>query len=62
VNDKVPMKFVTMLAAASMLAAGSVQAEAKIGIKGAIMGGAAGYYLANCGPVGAVAGCLGDAT
>ena len=35
------------------------QAEAKGCIKGAIIGGAAGHYLANRGVVGAIAGCLG---
>ncbi|GJD49805.1 hypothetical protein OPKNFCMD_2539 [Methylobacterium crusticola] len=34
-------------------------AEAKGCIKGAIIGGVAGHYLANRGIVGAVAGCLG---
>jgi outer membrane lipoprotein SlyB len=34
-------------------------AEAKGCIKGAIIGGLAGHYLAERGVVGAVAGCLG---
>ena len=34
-------------------------AEAKGCIKGAIIGGIAGHYLAERGVVGAVAGCLG---
>ncbi|ACK81211.1 hypothetical protein [Methylorubrum extorquens] len=53
------MKIATIMAAATMLVAGSVQAEAKGCIKGAIIGGVAGHYLADRGVVGAVAGCLG---
>ncbi len=38
---------------------GTGAAEAKGCIKGAIIGGLAGHYLAERGVVGAVAGCLG---
>ncbi|MBB2964682.1 hypothetical protein [Methylobacterium sp. R2-1] len=53
------MKIATIMATATLLVAGSVQAEAKGCIKGAIIGGVAGHYLADRGVVGAVAGCLG---
>ncbi|AWI89094.1 MULTISPECIES: hypothetical protein [Methylorubrum] len=51
-----------VLATASMLTVmtllGVGTAEAKGCIKGAIIGGVAGHYLAERGVVGAVAGCL----
>lgn len=53
------MKIATAMIAATLLVVGAGQAEAKGCIKGAIIGGAAGHYLANRGVVGAVAGCLG---
>ena len=51
---------VTVLGAAALAAVmGAGAAEAKGCIKGAIIGGLAGHYLAERGVVGAVAGCLG---
>ena len=53
------MRVIAILAATAALtlsAAGA--AEAKGCIKGAIIGGVAGHYLADRGIVGAVAGCL----
>jgi outer membrane lipoprotein SlyB len=44
------------IALATLLSVGA--AEAKGCIKGAIIGGIAGHYLAERGVVGAVAGCL----
>ncbi len=44
------------LTVATLLSVGT--AEAKGCIKGAIIGGVAGHYLAERGVVGAVAGCL----
>ncbi|KQO59393.1 hypothetical protein ASG60_10020 [Methylobacterium sp. Leaf469] len=54
------MRIVSTLSAvalATLVSAGA--AEAKGCIKGAIIGGLAGHYLAERGVVGAVAGCLG---
>jgi uncharacterized protein YcfJ len=54
------MRIVSTLSAvalATLVTAGA--AEAKGCIKGAIIGGLAGHYLAERGVVGAVAGCLG---
>ena len=45
------------IALATLMSVGA--AEAKGCIKGAIIGGLAGHYLAERGVVGAVAGCLG---
>ena len=45
------------IALVTLMGAGA--AEAKGCIKGAIIGGLAGHYLAERGVVGAVAGCLG---
>ncbi|GJD87789.1 hypothetical protein BHAOGJBA_1294 [Methylobacterium hispanicum] len=45
------------IAIVTLMGAGA--AEAKGCIKGAIIGGLAGHYLAERGVVGAVAGCLG---
>ncbi|ACA18153.1 conserved hypothetical protein [Methylobacterium sp. 4-46] len=54
------MRFAGTAAAAIVVSAlGIGAAEAKGCIKGAIIGGVAGHYLANRGVVGAVAGCLG---
>jgi len=53
------MRIVSTLSAvalATLVTAGA--AEAKGCIKGAIIGGVAGHYLAERGVVGAVAGCL----
>lgn len=52
------MKIATTMIATTLLVAGAGQAEAKGCIKGAIIGGIAGHYLAERGVVGAVAGCL----
>ena len=52
------MKIATTMIVATLLVAGAGQAEAKGCIKGAIIGGIAGHYLAERGVVGAVAGCL----
>lgn len=49
---------VTASAIAMMTLASVGAAEAKGCIKGAIIGGVAGHYLAERGVVGAVAGCL----
>ena len=46
-----------VLAIVTLMSSGA--AEAKGCIKGAIIGGLAGHYLAERGVVGAVAGCLG---
>lgn len=46
----------TVVTVLTLLGAGT--AEAKGCIKGAIIGGIAGHYLAERGVVGAVAGCL----
>ena len=54
------MRIVSTLSAvalATLVSTGA--AEAKGCIKGAIIGGLAGHYLAERGVVGAVAGCLG---
>ena len=48
----------TALALTVMTGIGAGTAEAKGCIKGAIIGGVAGHYLAERGVVGAVAGCL----
>ena len=48
----------TALALTVMTWIGAGTAEAKGCIKGAIIGGVAGHYLAERGVVGAVAGCL----
>lgn len=48
---------VSVLAIVTLMGVGA--AEAKGCIKGAIIGGIAGHYLAERGVVGAVAGCLG---
>lgn len=53
------MRLATTVIAATLFVAGAGQAEAKGCIKGAIIGGIAGHYLAERGVVGAVAGCLG---
>ncbi|MEH3147399.1 MAG: hypothetical protein PGN34_19100 [Methylobacterium frigidaeris] len=45
------------VAVVTLLSVGA--AEAKGCIKGAIIGGVAGHYLADRGVIGAVAGCLG---
>ena len=47
---------ISALAVVTLLSVGT--AEAKGCIKGAIIGGIAGHYLAEPGVVGAVAGCL----
>ncbi|RVU17218.1 hypothetical protein [Methylobacterium oryzihabitans] len=46
-----------VVTAVTLLGVGA--AEAKGCIKGAIIGGVAGHYLADRGVIGAVAGCLG---
>lgn len=48
----------TALTLTVMMGLGTGTAEAKGCIKGAIIGGIAGHYLAERGVVGAVAGCL----
>lgn len=54
------MRIIATASALALLTFGSVgAAEAKGCIKGAIIGGIAGHYLAERGVVGAVAGCLG---
>ncbi|MCJ2047411.1 hypothetical protein MKK58_23140 [Methylobacterium sp. J-078] len=54
------MRIMATASALALLTFGSVgAAEAKGCIKGAIIGGIAGHYLAERGVVGAVAGCLG---
>ncbi|RYE94553.1 MAG: hypothetical protein EOO77_44060, partial [Oxalobacteraceae bacterium] len=54
------MKTTIPLALAAMIALGAGQAQAAGCIKGAIIGGAAGHYLANRhGILGAIAGCVG---
>lgn len=54
------MRIIATASALALLTFGSVGvAEAKGCIKGAIIGGIAGHYLAERGVVGAVAGCLG---
>jgi uncharacterized protein YcfJ len=53
------MKIAPTVIAAMVFVAGAGQAEARGCIKGAIIGGVAGHYLADRGVVGAVAGCLG---
>ncbi|MFF8799553.1 MULTISPECIES: hypothetical protein [unclassified Methylobacterium] len=50
------MATASALTVATLLSVGT--AEAKGCIKGAIIGGLAGHYLAERGVVGAVAGCL----
>ncbi|CAO4150764.1 17 kDa surface antigen [Methylorubrum thiocyanatum] len=50
--------FATAAMLAVMTGLGAGAAEAKGCIKGAIIGGVAGHYLAERGVVGAVAGCL----
>jgi len=52
-----PVIHVSAIALVTLMSAGA--AEAKGCIKGAIIGGLAGHYLAERGVVGAVAGCLG---
>jgi uncharacterized protein YcfJ len=47
----------SVIAIVSLMGVGA--AEAKGCIKGAIIGGLAGHYLAERGVVGAVAGCIG---
>ncbi|MFE1602640.1 hypothetical protein [Methylobacterium sp. ID0610] len=47
----------SVIAVVTLMSVGA--AEAKGCIKGAIIGGLAGHYLAERGVVGAVAGCLG---
>ena len=47
----------SIMAVVTLMSVGA--AEAKGCIKGAIIGGLAGHYLAERGVVGAVAGCLG---
>ena len=53
------MKITTTMIAATPLIAGVGQAEARGWIKGALIGGVAGHYLADRGIVSAIAGCLG---
>ncbi|CAA2138085.1 MULTISPECIES: hypothetical protein [Methylobacterium] len=54
------MRIVATLSALALLTVASTgAAEAKGCIKGAIIGGLAGHYLAERGVVGAVAGCIG---
>ncbi|MFJ7437009.1 hypothetical protein ACIQW5_05055 [Methylorubrum thiocyanatum] len=50
--------FATAAMLTVMTGLGAGAAEAKGCIKGAIIGGVAGHYLAERGVVGAVAGCL----
>lgn len=52
-----PVIHVSAIALVTLMCVGA--AEAKGCIKGAIIGGLAGHYLAERGVVGAVAGCLG---
>ncbi len=54
------MRVVATLSTVALLTLASAgAAEAKGCIKGAIIGGLAGHYLAERGVVGAVAGCIG---
>jgi uncharacterized protein YcfJ len=60
INRENIMRIIATASALALLTLGSVgAAEAKGCIKGAIIGGIAGHYLAERGVVGAVAGCLG---
>ncbi|MGV7030111.1 hypothetical protein [Methylobacterium symbioticum] len=53
------MRIVATASAIALMTLASIgAAEAKGCIKGAIIGGVAGHYLAERGVVGAVAGCL----
>jgi hypothetical protein len=54
------MKKLLLVPAVLALVAGAApQAEARGCIKGAIVGGVAGHYIAGRGGMGALAGCLG---